>query len=118
MAEDDENSVRLAGRVTGVGEATTLPSGDVVHTIRVTVRRSGTRHGERSGVDAIDVACWTAATRRTAARLEVGDRVVVDGALRRRFFRVGASAASRYEVEAAKVQRGPRVRTGRAAAPP
>lgn len=113
----DENTVRLSGRVTGVGQALTLPSGDVVHTIRVTVRRP-TASADRTGVDAIDVACWSAGTRRTAARLQVGDRVVVDGSLRRRFFRVGVSAASRYEVEAQRLRRSARVRTGRAAVPP
>lgn len=113
----DENRVRLSGRVTGVGESLTLPSGDVVHTIRVTVRRPA-RSAERTGVDAIDVACWSAASRRTAARLEVGDRVVVEGALRRRFFRVGGAAASRYEVEALRVRRERRVTSARAGAAP
>lgn len=116
----DENTVRLAGRVTGVAPVRVLPSGDAVQTVRVTVGRAPVRRGEtgRASVDAIDVACWTAATRRVAARLGVGDRVEVEGALRRRFFRTGAGAASRYEVEAGRVRRTRAVTTARAASPP
>ena len=103
--DGDENSVRLVGRVTGTGRPVTLPSGDVVHTIRVTVTRPAPTGTGRAGVDAIDVACWSASTRRTAGRLTAGDRVAVDGALRRRFFRAGGAPASRYEVEATKLRR-------------
>ncbi|NHA68324.1 single-stranded DNA-binding protein [Phycicoccus flavus] len=106
--DEDENSVRLVGRVTGVGQAVTLPSGDVVHTIRVTVTRPSSPGVARAGVDAIDVACWSGATRRAAGRLGAGDRVVVEGALRRRFFRAGGAPVSRYEVEAARLRRAPR----------
>lgn len=115
----DENTVRLAGRVTGVAPVRVLPSGDAVQTVRVTVGRPP-RRGEagRAVVDAIDVACWTAATRRVAGRLGVGDRVQVEGALRRRFFRTGAGAASRYEVEAVRLRRTRAVTTARAASPP
>lgn len=118
MDEIDENTVRLAGRVTGVGGVRTLPSGDTVHTVRVTAVRPERRGTIRGGVDAIDVACWSAATRRVAGRLEVGDRVEVEGALRRRFFRVGGAAASRYEGEASRVRRRPSVTSGRGASPP
>lgn len=116
--DQDENTVRITGRVTGVGEAVTLPSGDVVHTVRVTVRRLGTGPPGRATVDAIDVACWTSSTRRTAARLTVGERVVVEGALRRRFFRAGGAPASRYEVEATRLRRERPVRSARGASAP
>lgn len=104
------NEVRLVGRVSAVGEARELPSGDTVQTLRVVVpreppprRRGGAAgEGERAspGVDTIDVACWTAASRRTARSLATDDPVEVVGSLRRRFFRAGGSVASRYEVEA------------------
>ncbi len=102
---EDENSVRLVGRVTSLDEPRSLPSGDVVHALRVTVTRPPARGRDRPGVDTVDVACWSAATRRAAGRLTVGARVEVDGVLRRRFFRASGGAASRYEVEAARIRR-------------
>jgi single-strand DNA-binding protein len=102
---DYVNHVRLVGRVTAPGEARELPSGDTVHTLRVVVPRPARRDRDRAGVDTIDVACWTAAARRTAARLSVDDHVEVEGALRRRFFRAGGGVASRYEVEASTLRR-------------
>ncbi len=100
----DVNTVHLVGRVTSLDPPRTLPSGDVVHGVRVTVGRDARA---RPGVDALDVACWSAVTRRVAGRLEVGDRVEVDGSLRRRFFRAGGAPASRYEVEARRLRRVP-----------
>lgn len=107
MTGTEENTVRLVGRVTSLDPPRELPSGDVVHTLRVTVPRPRTRGRDRPGVDTLDVACWSASTRRAAARLVVGTRVEVEGALRRRFFRAGVSAASRYEVEASRIRRLP-----------
>ncbi|MBM6399667.1 single-stranded DNA-binding protein [Phycicoccus sonneratiae] len=107
MPEHEDNRVRLVGRVTSIDEPRTLPSGDVVHGLRVTVPRPRARGRDRPGVDTLDVACWSPGTRRVAARLVVGARVEVDGALRRRFFRAGGSAASRYEVEAVRIRRAP-----------
>ena len=101
---DYVNTVHLVGRVSAAGEPRELPSGDTVHTLRVVVPRTG-RDRKRAAVDTIDVACWTAAARRSAARCAVGDHVEVDGSLRRRFFRTGAAVASRYEVEAASLRR-------------
>lgn len=99
------NSVHLVGRVTATAEPRELPSGDVVLTMRVVVPREVQRGQARTGVDTIDVACWSGATRRSAARCAVDDHVEVEGALRRRFFRVGGSVASRYEVQATRVTR-------------
>lgn len=102
---DYVNSVHLVGRVTSAGEPRELPSGDTVHTVRVVVPRAPRRGQDRPGVDTIDVACWSAAARRGAARLVVDDHVEVEGALRRRFFRTGTGVASRYEVEALRLRR-------------
>ncbi|WP_344189561.1 single-stranded DNA-binding protein [Pedococcus aerophilus] len=104
MAGTEEwvNEVRLVGRVSGAGEERELPSGDVVVQLRVVVPRAGTDHGS-GRVDTIDVACWTARSRRSAMRLAPDSVVEVDGALRRRFFRAGAATVSRYEVEARRV---------------
>jgi single-strand DNA-binding protein len=99
------NQVRLVGRVSATGEPRGLPSGDVVHTLRVVVPREARRDRDHAGVDTIDVACWSAGVRRSASRLAVDDHVEVEGALRRRFFRAGGGVASRYEVEARALRR-------------
>jgi single-strand DNA-binding protein len=109
------NEVRLVGRVSGTGEERELPSGDTVVQLRVVVPRP-LRAGANGGgarVDTIDVACWTARTRRSALRLADGATVEISGALRRRFFRAGAATVSRYEVEATRVAS---LRTARPAA--
>jgi single-strand DNA-binding protein len=120
MAADDlastawANEVRLTGRVSGNPEQREMPSGDVVVLFRVVVPRpaarlsSSARGPSRKGaatVDTIDIACWSARTRRAALRLRQGETAEVTGSLRRRFFRAGGGAASRYEVDAATVAR-------------
>lgn len=109
------NEVRLTGRISAIGEPVTLPSGDLVVNLRLVVprehplgRRPGAGRaatGTSPGVDTIDVACWTPATRRAAARVGVEGSAEVTGALRRRFFRAGGAPASRYEVEAHRIRR-------------
>ena len=121
------NSVRLVGRVSAEPEHRELPSGDELVQLRVIVvrparptraaRASGGGRGSaaaagagesgapRAQVDTIDVTCWTAGTRRSAARLQPGQVVEVHGALRRRFFKAGAVTQSRYEVEASLLRR-------------
>lgn len=103
-----ENAVVLVGRVSVPPETRTLPSGDELVTFRLVVPRSGPRRGvgakARSTVDVLDIACWSARTRRCALRLQGGEMVRVEGALRRRFFRAGGATASRFEVKAASVR--------------
>jgi single-strand DNA-binding protein len=111
---DWRNEVHLLGRVSAAAQERELPSGDVVLLFRLVVprvRRPGLKG--TATVDTIDVACWASPARRAAARLEEGDLAEVTGALRRRFFRTGSGAASRYEVEASAVRRSrPAPRTG------
>ncbi|NHA67128.1 hypothetical protein [Phycicoccus flavus] len=99
---NDENIVRLVGRVTASAPPP-APGPGAVHAIRVTVTATGTDH--RPTVDSIDVACRTDSTIRAAARLAVGDRVVVEGSLRPRLRRHGGPEGSGYEVEAVRVRR-------------
>ena len=97
------NEVRLVGRVSAAPESKQLPSGDVVVQLRVVVGRPPSER--KTQVDTIDVSCWTASARRAALRQHEGDLVEVSGALRRRFFRAGATTQSRYDVEAVTVRR-------------
>lgn len=103
------NRITLVGRVSAEPQVRTLPSDDELVTFRLIVTRPPDRNradaSSRTKVDVIDIACWSARTRRTAARLEPDAVVQVEGALRRRFFQGGGGPASRYEVEAASVRR-------------
>lgn len=99
-AQDEAvNEVRLVGRVSQAPEERVLPSGDVLWTFRVVVPRATVRPGSRQTVDALDCAVWGGRIRRSVAGWGEGDLVEVSGAVRRRFFRAGGSAASRVEVE-------------------
>lgn len=103
------NEVVLVGRVPAAPEERELPSGDVLVTWRVVVGRPQGRRppeGVRTPtVDTLDCVAWTASTRRAASALLPDDVVEVSGALRRRFWRAGAGATSRCEVEVAAVRR-------------
>ncbi|WP_426244770.1 single-stranded DNA-binding protein [Nocardioides sp. LHG3406-4] len=92
------NQVMLHGRLTAEPECRELPSGDVIWTFRVVVDRPpGGRSRQR--LDSLECVAWLARVRRSVASWRIGDEVAVEGALRRRFFRTGAGAASRVEVE-------------------
>jgi single-strand DNA-binding protein len=95
------NAVRLAGRISSAPLERQLPSGDVVVTFRMVVARGRTAmtRKSRQASDWVDCAAWGARARRSAATWNVGDQVEVEGALRRRFFRDGAAATTRLEVE-------------------
>lgn len=103
------NEVLLVGRVPAAPEERELPSGDVLVTWRLVVGRPPGRRppeGVRATtVDTLDCVAWTASARRAAAALAPDDVVEVSGALRRRFWQAGASAASRCEVEVSSVRR-------------
>jgi single-strand DNA-binding protein len=73
----------------------TLPSGSVLVRYEVTVR-------DRSPADSVPVS-WLDPRRPPAVR--AGDRVVVVGRVRRRFFRAGGSTRSATEVLATSVSR-------------
>ncbi len=104
------NEVRLVGRVSGTPEQRELPSGDSLVAWRVVVDRPPGGRTPPAGVrattvDTLDCVAWTPGLRRTARALADGDVVEVTGSLRRRFWRAGAGAASRTEVEVAAVRR-------------
>ncbi len=100
-APDAVNEVRIVGRVSQPPEERVLPSGDVVWTFRVVVARPPGAARSRQQVDAIECAAWSPRARRSVAAWAVDDVVEVSGAVRRRFYRAGETAASRFEVEMA-----------------
>jgi single-strand DNA-binding protein len=91
------NQVVLQGRLSKQPEEKVLPSGDVVWTVRVVVRRDDL---DRPGVDWIDCSVWAGRLLRSVQSWGIDDVVEVEGALRRRFFRVAGQPVSRVEVEA------------------
>ena len=106
------NEVFLVGRVAARAEERELPSGDVIAVWRLVVDRPPLRRppvaGQRPAtVDTVDCVAWTATGKRAVAKLDAGDVVSITGALRRRFWRAGASTASRYEIEVLNVRRLP-----------
>ena len=98
------NEVRLRGRLADQPEVRELPSGDQVVTFRLVVGRRRTR-GSQVSVDTIDCTVWSASLQRRATSWDAGEVLVVEGALRRRFWRSPQGARSRYDVEVQKVTR-------------
>ena len=95
-----ENSVQLVGRCSGPGAEKSLPSGDTVVEIRIIIGRD-----DREGYDTLDVALWSAALRKRALSLKEDEWIEVSGALRRRFWKSGATAVSRWQVEGRELRR-------------
>ena len=109
-AADVCNEVRLVGRLTGEPELRELPSGDVLVVFKVVVDRPPPARALPEGVRAVTVdtlpcVAWSGAVRRTVSSWASGDVVEVSGALRRRFWRTGAGAASQTEVEVLRARR-------------
>jgi single-strand DNA-binding protein len=107
VSQQETNVVTLSGRLTAQPEQRTLPSGDVLMTFRVSVRRRDTplSRGSKQSADWVDCVAVGARCRRSVASWSVGDEVAVEGALRRRFYRTASGAATRLEVEALAVRR-------------
>ena len=101
---DDVNVVRLVGRLSAPPVEVVLPSGDKMCTFRVVVGRPES-HKSLQRVDALECVAFMARVRRSALSWQPGDVVEVEGAIRRRFFRTPAGAASRVEVEVSSARR-------------
>ena len=84
------NVVFLRGRLTRPAALRSLPSGDQLVALEVSIQRQGEK-AETAPV------VWPGAPAAAIA-LDVDDEVVVLGRVRRRFFRAGGSTQSRTEV--------------------
>ena len=105
---DHVNEVRLVGRLAVEPVRRELPSGDVLMSFRLVVTRSSThpaRQKRGPTIDTLDCAAWRRDVQRSLGRLRPGDLVQVEGSLRRRFWRAGAAAVSRSEVEVERISR-------------
>jgi single-strand DNA-binding protein len=102
------NEVHLVGRLAAEPEPRELPSGDVVVIFRLVVERGTSRRAatpRSPTVDTLDCAAWRKDVQRSLAAAGAGEVLEIEGALRRRFWRAGASAASRSEVEVTRLRR-------------
>jgi single-strand DNA-binding protein len=100
------NDVVLWGRVAAPAEERELPSGDTIMTVRLIVERDAAARSRSSQrVDTIDCVGWAMRVQRVMRRWERDDRVEVEGAIRRRFFRGVAGSVSRVEVEVRSARR-------------
>lgn len=106
------NEVHLVGRLPVEPVRRELPSGDPLVSFRLVVERDPKGRASRGSatsrsptVDTLECNAWRRDVQRTLARVAPGEVLEVHGALRRRFWRTGAGAASRSEVEVLKVKR-------------
>jgi len=94
------NDLLLRGRVSAQATSKELPSGDKVVEFRLIVTRS-----EREGVDTLDIAAWSAKSRRIALTLESDEWIEVSGSIHRRFWQSPTGVASRWQIEADEILR-------------
>jgi single-stranded DNA-binding protein len=94
------NDLLLRGRVSAPATSKELPSGDKVVEFRLIITRS-----EREGVDTLDIAAWSAKSRKIALTLDSDEWVEISGSIRRRFWQSPAGVASRWQVEATEILR-------------
>jgi len=94
------NDCLLRGRVSAEATDRELPSGEHVVEFRLIVTGEG-----REGVDNLDIAAWSAKSRRSALSLKPGEWIEVSGSVRRRFWQGPAGLASRWQVEAIGISR-------------
>ena len=94
------NDCLLRGRVSAAAIDRELPSGEHVVEFSLIITRT-----EREGVDTLDIAAWSAKTRRTALSLKAGEWVEVSGCVNRRFWQGPAGLASRWQIQADGITR-------------
>ena len=94
------NDLLLRGRVSAAATSKELPSGDKVVEFRLIVTREN-----REGVDTLDIAAWSAKSRKTALSLTPDEWVEISGAIHRRFWQSPGGLASRWQVEAIDILR-------------
>jgi len=94
------NDVLLRGRVSAPATTKELPSGDKVVEFRLIITRES-----REGVDTLDIAAWSAKSRKIALTLVSDEWIEVSGSIHRRFWQSPGGVASRWQVEAAEILR-------------
>lgn len=96
------NEVYLVGEVLTVPEERTFADGRSVVTFRLDVRAESESQPIR---DSFDITLVNARSRKSALSWAVGDTVEIEGAVRRRFHRVGTGSRAFVVIEAARAKR-------------
>jgi single-strand DNA-binding protein len=96
------NDVTLVGEITQAPQERTLASGAEIVTFRVDVAGDGEDAGGR---DSFECTVRAARTRRAVLAWRLGDVVEVNGAVRRRFYRVGGASRPFVVIEADRARR-------------
>ena len=94
------NDLLLRGRVSAPAVTKELPSGDKVVEFRLIITRE-----KRDGVDTLDIAAWSAKSRRFAMNLKTDEWIEVSGSVHRRFWKSATGVASRWQAEAIEMAR-------------
>jgi single-strand DNA-binding protein len=94
------NDLLLRGRVSAPATSKELPSGDKVVEFRLIITRT-----EREGVDTLDIAAWSAKSRKIALTLAGDEWVEISGSIHRRFWQSPTGVASRWQIEADEILR-------------
>ncbi len=94
------NDCLLRGRVSAEATDRELPSREHVVEFRLIISRD-----QREGVDTLDIAAWSAKSRKSALSLKAGEWVEISGSIHRRFWQGPAGLASRWQIEAATITR-------------
>ncbi len=94
------NDLLLRGRVSAPAIEKELPSGDKLVEFRLIVSRDA-----GAGVDTLDIAAWSAKSRRSALSLKGDEWIEVSGSIHRRFWKGASGLASRWQVEAIEIRR-------------
>jgi single-strand DNA-binding protein len=94
------NDLLLRGRVSAPATVKELPSGDKVVEFRLIITRT-----DREGVDTLDIAAWSAKSRKSALSLKADEWIEISGAVHRRFWQAPTGLASRWQVEAVEISR-------------
>ena len=103
MAEEIDlslNDLLLRGRVSAPATVRELPSGDKVVEFRLIITRT-----DREGVDTLDIAAWSAKSRKSALSLKADEWIEISGSVHRRFWQAPTGLASRWQVEAFEICR-------------
>ena len=94
------NDLLLRGRVSAPAVEKVLPSGDKVVEFRLIVSRE-----DGAGVDTLDIASWSAPSRRIGLSLKAQEWIELSGSIHRRFWQSPTGVASRWQVVAAQIVR-------------
>jgi len=94
------NDLLLRGRVSAPATVKELPSGDKVVEFRLIITRT-----DREGVDTLDIAAWSAKSRKSALSLKADEWIEICGSVHRRFWQARTGLASRWQVEAVEISR-------------